>query len=430
MNPRGVSSPRLQPSQTQLLAPGCARLFWMERHVLRPPPPPAIIARPSGTPRQRGPASCDEGPGAKRLRLGPLAPLPSAALVAKNRQVLRPPRSLLTLAPELTKLMMHRVRPSTQEAYTVVLLMLAGWLRVRILPAWSAEIWDTVLCEFFEHLFDLGHNLSTASRAAAALLWALPRLGSPFRRVLPCASHALRGWRLLRPPASRPPIPWQVAAGIAMEMLRTGALTAGLLTVAMLFAYLRPSEALALEVRHVVLPRDSSTGTTRFLTLVIFPLENETPGKTGEFDHSVPLDLEEHLWLVQALKLWVRGRSPGDLLFDLTYETFLSWFKATAARCRLQALAPMPYVLRHGGALHDRGSRQRSLTGIQRRGNWRSWASVRRYEKSVRLGLQLQKLPADVLLQRERQRSSVGASSVNACARLGRRPGLELGKSL
>ena len=147
-----------------------------------------------------------------------------------------------------------------------------------------------------------------------------------------------------------------------MEMLRTGALDAGLLTGTMFFACLRPSEALAL--------------------VVIFPLGNERPGKTGAFDHSVQPVLEQHPSLAQALKLWVAGRLPGELLFSLTYETFLGLFKAAAARGRSEALGPTPYGLRLGSASHDQAPRLRSLAGIQRRALWRSWACGRRHEKS------------------------------------------------
>ena len=51
------------------------------------------------------------------------------------------------------------------------------------------------------------------------------------------------------------------------------------------------------------------------------------------------------------------------------------------------------YQLRHGGASHDYASGLRSLEDVRRRGRWRSWDSVRRYEKGSRIGQVLLKLP-------------------------------------
>ena len=54
------------------------------------------------------------------------------------------------------------------------------------------------------------------------------------------------------------------------------------------------------------------------------------------------------------------------------------------------------YQLRHGGASHDSAGGFRSLEDVRRRGRWRSWASVRRYEKGSRIGQVLLKLPEDL----------------------------------
>ena len=43
------------------------------------------------------------------------------------------------------------------------------------------------------------------------------------------------------------------------------------------------------------------------------------------------------------------------------------------------------YRLRHGGASHDRATSSRTLDAIKKRGRWACDASLRRYEKAVRL---------------------------------------------
>ena len=64
-----------------------------------------------------------------------------------------------------------------------------------------------------------------------------------------------------------------------------------------------------------------------------------------------------------------------------------------AAATGVARLAPTPHGLRHGGASHDHAVRARHILAIQRRGRWRSFDSVRRYEKHGRLALQLRQLP-------------------------------------
>ena len=51
-----------------------------------------------------------------------------------------------------------------------------------------------------------------------------------------------------------------------------------------------------------------------------------------------------------------------------------------------------PYMLRHGGASHDRATDERTLLEVQARGNWRCFESVRRYDKHARLGDVLSRL--------------------------------------
>ena len=58
-----------------------------------------------------------------------------------------------------------------------------------------------------------------------------------------------------------------------------------------------------------------------------------------------------------------------------------------------------PYRLRHGGASRDYQHKMRSLTEIQKRGRWKSAASVRRYEKGGRLNQLLRSLAPKVLMK-------------------------------
>ena len=61
--------------------------------------------------------------------------------------------------------------------------------------------------------------------------------------------------------------------------------------------------------------------------------------------------------------------------------------------------ANVPHLcrLRHGGASADVATKTRTLDEVQKRGAWRSQASVARYAKPARLNQQLNALPKPVL---------------------------------
>ena len=148
-----------------------------------------------------------------------------------------------------------------------------------------------------------------------------------------------------------------------------------------------------MKARQVIEPVAGASGTALFFALVVHPLEENQPGKTGEYDHTVEFDLPEIQWIGRLCALLARRRSPDTPWLEFTYEEFIRRFRVAVDRAGLKELKFTPYGLRHGGASHDAAARRRALQDIQKRGNWRSFASVRRYEKSGRLALELRKIP-------------------------------------
>ncbi len=55
---------------------------------------------------------------------------------------------------------------------------------------------------------------------------------------------------------------------------------------------------------------------------------------------------------------------------------------------------PHFYFLKHGGASHDVAYRLRGLSAVEKRGAWKTTASVARYSKPVRLNEQIKALNA------------------------------------
>ena len=161
----------------------------------------------------------------------------------------------------------------------------------------------------------------------------------------------------------------------------------------------RVGEALRLTARSVIpayrpqSPSELHGDTTTRVAIILNNSLYETPGKTGDFDHVVPLDLERHCRLSTVLLHLVESAAPLSLLFPFTYQGVRAHFLAAEKALGLTPIHPSVHSLRHGGASHDAACHVRTLPQIQQRGNWRSISNVKRYEKSSLLGREWLKLP-------------------------------------
>ena len=156
--------------------------------------------------------------------------------------------------------------------------------------------------------------------------------------------------------------------------------------------YLRPGEVAKLLVGGLVPP----VGVVKAWSLILHPLELETPSKTGEFDETVLFDLPQIVWIAeQTFRLLKAGhRCASEPLFSVSLETVRSFMRDVGSRFGMEVAVgdPHPYRLRHGGPSRDVLLGFRTLQEIQKRGRWRSFSSVRRYEKGGRVTQQMQAL--------------------------------------
>ena len=82
-----------------------------------------------------------------------------------------------------------------------------------------------------------------------------------------------------------------------------------------------------------------------------------------------------------------RTTAPSPFSYTQPYQNTEDALK----QLRCQQLQITPYTLRHGGASEDRAVSAKSLEEVQKRGRWKSFTSVRRYEKLARLSLVMSK---------------------------------------
>ncbi|CAK0903612.1 unnamed protein product [Prorocentrum cordatum] len=262
------------------------------------------------------------------------------------------------------------------------------------LGAGTVGQFDQDVSDWMNEQYMEGYDHWRGSNLMAAIAWADPRLGRVGGHGLPLSRQALKGWRNLTPAASRLPLPAEVVFAIAMELLVMDCWDMALCTMLSLVFLMRPGDWRTVRVEHLAPPAaGGSRGLARW-SLVLHPVEDEgsLPSKTGEFDESLLLDLDEDQWLAPLCQRLVLGRDPQEPLFAFSQAEFTRCFKMAGAKLLLQR-PPPPCILRHSGASRDFAEQRRTLVGVKRRGRWRTDASVRRYEKGGRLGSEFAKLP-------------------------------------
>ena len=265
-----------------------------------------------------------------------------------------------------------------------------------------ASVVDVGLAEMLEFMFGEGEDLSAGQYMMAATLFKLPHLRSTKQSMLPLSRQSMQGWRKMDPPKSRLPLPWEVTCLISMHCLKHQQVQAALMIATCFALYLRPGEVTRLRGMDLVRPVQTNKKEKSHWAVVLHPAEEEISSKTGEFDETVMFDLEEHKFLPAAIyRLRSVGSSnPHSPIFNLTSQQLKKTMEEAGKALNLECLGPIhPYRLRHGGASRDFALKRRRLEEIQRRGRWRSFASVRRYEKGGRLQQLLQLLPQSTLDQ-------------------------------
>ena len=159
------------------------------------------------------------------------------------------------------------------------------------------------------------------------------------------------------------------------------------------YAYLRPCEATALRVKHVVAPNPGMA--PQIFGLLLHDQDEGVPGKTGLYDDAVMLD--NTLFLNDCLQLMLLTRHPEEMLFPFRVEDLRDKLNELSDRMGLAPLQPNLYALRHGGASEDLRNRQRPALDVQLRGRWKTSNSLRRYAKTTRLTTQLNKIDRRVV---------------------------------
>ncbi|CAK0872357.1 unnamed protein product [Prorocentrum cordatum] len=256
----------------------------------------------------------------------------------------------------------------------------------------TAQDHDEAAVEWtYPAVFD-GSDALEGTRLKARLLYYYPRLLSV--AGLPQFSRALRGWRRLGSPRSQLPLPEEVACAVAHRLAANQDLHAARLVFVSFVFGLQPAELMSLTGRQVV-PPARAAGHAAW-SLVLFPMEEETPSKDNAFNESVLGDLPFCHLIGDVLKPFEAGVNDRDLVAQVRYVQLAQAFGTADQRLGLEG-PPGLYQLRHGGAPVDLACYRRSIAEVRARSRWASDSSVTGYGKGGRVADQLIKLPPPFL---------------------------------
>jgi integrase len=294
-------------------------------------------------------------------------------------------------ASKKTYLLSWTVAPKTLQQYKTNVHSFLQWCADNDEAATSYDDIDDLMVAYFHHLYETGCGPSRASNTLNGLVCLQPR----FKDKLATARRALKGWQKQTPSKSYPPLTWELAVLMAVQLLRQGKRREGIGLLLAFDCFLRVSELCGLRRSDVADDQDKRVSGEHKGMLIRLASTKTGPNKwVRVLDPSVR----------QLVRDLVDETKSGDMLFPFSTGVFRRSFKAVAAELGLSALY-VPHSLRHGGATRYYHVLGMTIEGVLERGRWASTKSARRYiqagvamlleqeapEEMVRLGLAMSK---------------------------------------
>ena len=227
------------------------------------------------------------------------------------------------------------------------------------LPAF--EVFDDMVAEFVEALWDEGEPKSQANYTLAAIQFYKPQA----KHHLPWSWRLVKVWNTLELPQRATPLSPELLMAFCGQAFRWQQYDFGWLLVLGFTLFLRTGELLNIRVQDVVV---RATG------ILYLP-----PSKSGK-RNLLPLERIEisEKSTLQALRALMKNKAQGDCLWAETRYQFMSLWHSIVSALRLDGLHYFPYSLRRGGATsaYRAGS---SLDQLVTKGRWAHVQTARLY---------------------------------------------------
>lgn len=279
-------------------------------------------------------------------------------------------------------LLANAFAPSTRMKYFPAVQQFVAWgVKNGEDPLDAAEM-DEILTDYLHHLYETDGGRAKANNTYYGLIARVPQL----RYSLPMSLQCLRAFAKLLPSTSYPPVTWDVAVVIAVQMWRHGWLRGGVAVLLAFDCLLRIGELMALRREDISFPGDARMPATFSGVLIRIRV-----AKTGRNQSVVVRDAA----LQVLLRSLVAETASGQLIFPFTPNVFRERFKHICGELGLDS-SYVPHSLRHGGAtaLHLAGW---PVEDILLRGRWESSKAARRYVQAGRAILLSVRVPANIV---------------------------------
>ena len=251
------------------------------------------------------------------------------------------------------------------------------------------------LLEYLDELFFQGAEAADGSKLKAALNHLLPELkGDTVMQAR--LRGAIASWGKHAPGQTRVGMPKALVFALLGAMIHRKKIRSALAAATSFYTCGRPGECLSLTGDCISSGRDNMGRPC--VGILFHPADAGTPGKTGETDESVVLDMPEMQWLGRNLLLLKDMQPKNSKLFDLSQEELSRDFFNGLRDLKVADLGLSPYSLRHSGASNDYLNKIRPLLDIKMRGRWKSDSSLKRYTKPAFLLKMEEKLPDPVVV--------------------------------
>lgn len=304
-------------------------------------------------------------------------------------------------------LLQHAVGESTAKRYNASVDAFIEWVDTIGEDANSIDELDELLLDYFHVLYESGRGKTVASTTLYGILLRMPRL----KYTLHASHQCLRAWNRMTPDQSYPPLTWELAVVIAVQMTRAGYLRYGIGVLVAFDGLLRVSELCNLMITDIADDGDTRVSTEHKGTLI--RIRSAKTGKNQWVRIVEPSVIQLLRWLLAQHGHGQHGSSHGNKvvsnrsshttksrsnqssrtikvqmrqfeecrLFPFATYKFRRVFKATCANLNISERY-VPHSLRHGGATRYHHVHGWSIEDVLERGRWQSVKSARRYIQS------------------------------------------------
>eukprot|EP00973_Karenia_brevis_P016619 2275962-Karenia_brevis.AAC.1 len=130
----------------------------------------------------------------------------------------------------------------------------------------------------------------SASRLLAGIKFFVPWFSKDGHGTLPRAHRVVRIWQKVSPQKQRAPFPLLALCAVLGWLMARGQYAISMNLFFQFFTYLRPGVNDRLKVKQLVPPTPQAGQGYQHWILLLSPIEDTTPGKTGMFDETIVLD--------------------------------------------------------------------------------------------------------------------------------------------